>query len=542
MSTSTDATGGTVGPVAADVLVLGNGPVGQTTALLLARWGVRVLLLDARPNRDPIGSKAICQQRDVLDVWDSVGAGQVAAEGVTWSTARTFYRDADLFAIDLEDPGRSPLPPFVNISQARTEELLDVQIAAQPLVDVRWDHEVAAVEQTDDAVRVTCRTSSGDVDVTAPYAVVACGARGAGVRHVLGLELEGRTFDDAFLICDIRAQLPGWENERRFYFDPPWNPGRQVLIHPCPDSVFRIDWQVEPEFDLDGERASGALDRRIRQVIGDQPYEVVWSSVYRFHSRLVERMQVGRVLLAGDVAHLVAPFGARGLNSGVGDADNAAWKLAFTLRGWAGDGLLRSYDAERHAAAVENLRVTTATMDFLVPHSPAEHVRRREVLEAALRDPAAREQVDSGRLAEPFWYIDSPLTSADAQRPWPGLPERGKAPAPVPGVILPDAPARDPQDPAVTRVRQLARSGLLALVGPGGDVDLYRKALVDAVPDGVPVRVVALADVDSEGVLGEALHARDDETWLVRPDAYVAACVRRPADLADAARRALGFG
>jgi pentachlorophenol monooxygenase/3-(3-hydroxy-phenyl)propionate hydroxylase len=531
----------------ADVLVLGNGPVGQTAALLCARWGLSVLLLDSRPERDPIGSKAICQQRDVLDVWDSVGTGAVAREGVTWSRATTLYRESELFSIELEDPGKSPLPPFVNISQARTEELLDEAIAKQPLIDVRWGHRVTALEQDDDGVRVRCATGSApaegqqEVELSASYAIAACGAKGSEVRHLLGVDLAGRTFDDAFLICDIRASLPGWETERRFYFDPPWNPGRQVLIHPCPDSVYRIDWQVEPSFDLEAERASGALDRRIRQVIGDQPYEVVWSSVYRFHSRIVDRMRIGRVLLAGDVAHLVAPFGARGLNSGVGDADNAAWKIAFTLRGWAGEELLDTYDVERHAAAVENLRVTTATMDFLVPQTPEEHARRRQVLEAALHDPAARRDVDSGRLAEPFWYIDSPLTVADGKRPWPGPPERGKAPAPVPGVILPDAPATDPDDPSVTRVRQMCRSGLLVLVGDGGDPVEYRSAVAGAVRSGVPVRVVRLADVDTEGVLRAALHAEDDEVWLVRPDAYIAACVRRPEDLADAARRALAL-
>ncbi|GDY31689.1 hypothetical protein GTS_33220 [Gandjariella thermophila] len=93
------------------VAVVGNGPVGQTTALLLARWGVPVVLLDSRPARDPVGSKAICQQRDVLDIWASVGAGRrIAAEGVTWTTARTFYRDRELLRITLPDPGRSAFP------------------------------------------------------------------------------------------------------------------------------------------------------------------------------------------------------------------------------------------------------------------------------------------------------------------------------------------------------------------------------------------------------------------------------------------------
>src|SRR6516164_7576810 len=105
------------------VAVLGNGPVGQTAALMLARWGLPVVLLDQRARRDAVGSKSIVQQRDVLDAWEAVGAGRrIAGEGLTWITARTFYRDAELFAVTFPDPGgQSAFPPFVNISQSRTE-------------------------------------------------------------------------------------------------------------------------------------------------------------------------------------------------------------------------------------------------------------------------------------------------------------------------------------------------------------------------------------------------------------------------------------
>lgn len=524
-----------------EVLVLGNGPVGQSVALLLARWGVRVVVLDARLQRDPVGSKAICYQRDSLDVWSACGVRSIAAEGVTWSRARTFYRDSEVSCLDLEGSGRSPLPPFVNLSQARVEELLDEALTGSGLVQTRWGHEVLDVDQSGNGVRVRCRTPSGQTWLQARYAIACGGARATGLRAALGVEFPGRTFDDAFLICDIRADLPGWEAERRFYFDPPWNPGRQVLIHPCPDSVYRIDWQVEPGFDLAAARSDGSLDARIHQVVGDRPYELLWSSVYRFHARCADRMRVGSVLLAGDMAHLVAPFGARGLNSGVEDAQNAAWKVAFVLHGWGGPGLLDSYDAERRAAAVENLEVTSATMDFLLPQDAAGHERRRRILDAAVADPAARAEVDSGRLAEPFWYVDSPLTTACAGRVWPGRPQRGRGPVPVPGVVLPDGPAGDPEDAAVTRVRQLCRSGLLALAGPGVDLQACRTALADALPAGAPTRVMGLAEVDVDGVLRGSLQARDDEIWLVRPDAHLAACVRRPNDLAAAARRALAL-
>jgi pentachlorophenol monooxygenase/3-(3-hydroxy-phenyl)propionate hydroxylase len=481
---------------------------------------VPVVLLDGRPERDLAGSRAICQQRDVLDVWEAVGAGRrIADEGVTWTTARTFHRDRELFAYTL-DAGQSSFPPFVNISQARTEEILDERVAAEPLIDVRWGHKVVGLHQDSRDVTVSCE---GGAEIRADYAVACAGARGDDIRRMLGVRFDGHSFDDLFLICDIRADLAGWAHERRFYFDPSWNPGRQVLIHPCPDSTFRIDWQVPGDYDLTAEEHNGALDARIRAIVGETPYEIMWKSVYRFHSRVVDRMRAGRVLLAGDCAHLVSPFGARGLNSGVGDAENAAWKLAYLLHGGAGEELLESYHDERHAAALENLEVTAATMDFLVPQNEEQHRVRLAVLAGAVGDPAVRARVDSGRLAEPFWYVTSPLTTLDPSRPFAGRPPRGRVPAAGPGILVPDVPVSTVDR---TRLRELARSGFLVLAMPGADVD------------GLPVRVLAL---DVHSPLTEALAPRPGELWLIRPDAYIAAVVTTRADLDEALHRALAL-
>ncbi|TLW94469.1 pentachlorophenol monooxygenase [Saccharomonospora piscinae] len=513
------------------VAVIGNGPVGQTTALLLARRGVPVVLLDGRAERDPTGSKAICQQRDVLDVWEAVGAGhRIADEGVTWTTARTFHRDRELFSLTLEDAGSPAFPPFVNISQARVEEVLDERIAAEPLITVRWGHRVVDVDQSDDAVVLTTATGAR---VVADYAVACTGARCDALRQVLGVRFDGHSFDDRFLICDIWADLPDWATERRFYFDPEWNPGRQVLIHPCPGSTFRIDWQVPADYDLAEEERSGVLDARVRAIVGPgTDYEIRWKSVYRFHARVADRFRVGRVLLAGDAAHLMSPFGARGLNSGVADAENAAWKLAYVLRGWAPPSLLDTYHDERHAAAVENLDVTTATMNFLVPHDDRGHATRLAVLEGAATDPALRARVDSGRFAEPFWYVTSPLTTPDDSRPFAGRPPKGRVPAPAPGVLVPDVPVTAP---GATRLRQLAREGCCVLAGPGVDAH----GALPRVPAG-PVRAVSLPEIDPEGRVAAALGVRPGELWVLRPDAYVAGIVTDPAELPTVLRRAVG--
>ncbi|GAB3448667.1 FAD-dependent oxidoreductase [Streptomonospora sediminis] len=524
---------------AAPVLVLGAGPVGQTAALLLAHWGLPAVIVDARPERDAVGSKAIVQQRDVLDVWACLGAGAVAEEGLTWDTARTFHRDRELFSVRLRDRGASPLPPFVNISQSRTERILDDCLEAAGL-GIRWNHEVTAIGQDDSGVRVRCSTPEGPVELRGSYAVCCLGAHGRVARDAVGAEFTGSSFADRFLICDIRADLPGRERERRFHFDPEQNPGRQILIHPCPDSVYRIDWQVPPDFDLEREEAAGGLDRRIREIIGERPYELVWHSVYRFHTRVAERMGAGRVLLAGDCAHLVAPFGARGLNSGVHDAENAAWKLAFAAKGWAGPGLVDTYAAERLAAARDNAEITSATMRFLVPQTDSERAHRSGVLERAGTDPAAAAQVDSGRLFEAFHYTESALTTPCAQRPFPGRPERGQPPVPCPGVIVPDVPLTLAHRPDITRLRPLAREGITLIATSDAGAARARAAATRATD--APVTAFALEPADTTGALAAALEPRPGDVWLVRPDAHIAAvCAEdEPAAITAAVRTCLG--
>lgn len=273
-----------------------------------------------------------------------------------------------------------------------------------------------------------------------------------------------------------------------------------------------------PPDDLENEEQSGRLDTRIRQIIGDHTYELVWKSVYRSHSRVVDRMQGGRVLVAGDPAHLVSPFAARGLNSGLLDAENAAWKLAFVLRGWAPALLFTGHHDERHAAALENLAVTGATMCFLVPQDDAAREHQRQVLERSRTDIAARALVDSGRLAEPFWYVDSPLTTPDASRPFAGRPPFGQVPSPAPGALAPDCPLSCADRPELERLRLLLRQGTV-LVGDDADVATLPQALTGT----APVDVRRMRDLD-EG-LAEILGARPDEAWLLRTDVHVAAVV-----------------
>jgi len=522
------------------VLIAGAGPVGLVAALLLARWDVPSVVLEAQRHRSQAGSRAICFQRDVLDVYDRAGcADDMLAEGVTWTTGRTFYRSHELFVVTFPDAGVTAPPPWINISQASVERYLLARATAEPLIDLRPGCSVTTLTAAADGEGVLARTAADGAawtGVRGSHLIGADGARSA-VRDMLGIGFPGRSYADQFLICDIRADLP-FPNERRFFFDPSWNPGRQVLVHQCPGGIWRIDWQVPAGFDLDAERATGALDARIRQVTGDRGYELMWATSYRFHERVADAFSAGRAYLAGDAAHLYAPFGARGLNSGTQDAENLAWKLAFVRRGWAPPALLDSYETERRAAALENLRVTSATMDFLVPQTDQARRRRVQALDRALADPSATARIDSGKLAEPYWYTQSPLTTA-----WPplaGFPtEPGALRPPVPGVICPDGPCV--ANGSATRLRRLFGRSFVLLTARSAAADAAREAAAAATDS--PVSAHALAEIDTSGVLAGALDATGDSLHVVRPDGYLAAVLPEfdPVSLTAALHRALGL-
>jgi hypothetical protein len=337
----------------------------------------------------------------------------------------------------------------------------------------------------------------------------------------------GHSHEDLFLIADIRARLP-FPNERRFYFDPPWNPGRQVLVHRQPDDTWRIDWQVPSETDVEAERRNGGLDRRIRSVVGPSTdYQLIWLTPYRFHQRLVDRFRIGRVLVAGDAAHLFSPFGARGLNSGAADAENLAWKLALVVTERAPAALLESYDSERRAAAVENLAVTDASMRFMVPRGRLRRLVRNAILRGSVRFPALRRRVNSGRLAQPYVYADSPIVV-------PGPEDAG---LPVHGDVAPDALCRvigPPTEPPVARLRDLIGPCFVALLVCGRGSRIASPAAVRAARLAwpAPCRVVVvgpsaalspatvLEDVD--GVLARRYGAAGARAWMIRPDGHIA--------------------
>jgi 2-polyprenyl-6-methoxyphenol hydroxylase-like FAD-dependent oxidoreductase len=525
----------------APVGIVGAGPVGLVAALRLASFGIPSVILEARAELFKQGSKACLIQGDVLEVLDKVGcAEQVAAEGVTWHIARTYIRGKVIRKTVY--PPRLGFGPFINISQYRIEQILLARLLAEPLCEVRWSHRVSGLTQDADGVTVQAVTPDGTRQLRFAH-LMACDGMHSELRAMAGVNWTGYSHTDRFLITDIRAALP-LAQERHFHYDPPFNPGRQLVIHPQPDSVWRIDWQLPPEADIEAERRTGLLDQRIRAVIGDIPYEIEWLSTYRFHQRVAERLRVGRILFAGDAAHALPPYGSRGMNSGIQDADNAAWKLALVGTGAAGETLLDSYHDERHAAACENLRVTEATIRFMVPPSRLRRWARNAVLRLAAPIKSIRGHVNSGRMAEPYVYRESTIVDSASN-------------SPLAGVFAPDGLVLVDDRP--TRLRRLFGGGFVGLY-VGADPAEAARFVADARRHGlaVPARLVLvlppgtpagqlsrLATVahDTEPGL-RAAYGGGQATWyLVRPDGHIAGAygAERASDFAGILRRCAGL-
>jgi 3-(3-hydroxy-phenyl)propionate hydroxylase len=205
----------------------------------------------------------------------------------------------------------------------------------------------------------------------------------------------------------MQAEFP---TERWFWFDPPFHPGQSALLHRQPDNVWRIDLQLGPDADPETEKLPERVLPRLKAMLGPAvDFELEWVSVYSFQCRRLARFRHGRVFFLGDAAHQVSPFGARGGNGGVQDADNLCWKLAAVLDGRAGDALLDSYDRERVPAADENIRHSTRSTDFISPKNAATRAFRDAALELAEHLPFARTLVNSGRLSQAY----SPSTDGD---------------------------------------------------------------------------------------------------------------------------------
>jgi len=493
-------------PARHPVVIVGAGPVGLSLALDLARKNVPVVLLEAGQQLSS-GSRAICFAKRTLEVFDRLACAQsMVDKGVSWQVGRVYFGADEVYRFDLLPEAGHQRPAFINLQQYYVEGMLAEQAAQRPGIDLRWQHKVVALTQHEDGATLEIETPEGRYALQADY-VCACDGSRSALRAMLGLEASGRTFRDRFLIADITmdVDLPV---ERRFWFDPPFHPGQSVLLHKQADGMWRVDFQLGWDADPQLERQHERIIPRVRALLAslghpDLGFEIGWASVYTFACQRMKSFRQQRVLFAGDSAHGVSPFGARGANSGVQDAENLAWKLAAVLRGEAPDALLDTYAREREYAADENIRHSTRATDFITPKSEVSRLFRDAVLALSPRHPFARALVNSGRLSIATVLDGSALNTPDGQ------PFEGAA---RPGAVAPDAPL--PGGRWLLRALDPDRFNLLVF----GNAQ-------PAVPDALRARIhlVRLPLDTAHAVAAARFDAGAGAAYLLRPDQHVCA-------------------
>jgi 3-(3-hydroxy-phenyl)propionate hydroxylase len=492
-------------PVRHPVVVMGGGPIGVATALDLGLQGIPVVVLDDHEGIG-MGSRAICFAKRTLEISDRYGAGDAMLDkGVVWNLGKVFHDDRKVFEFNLLPEEGHKYPAFINLQQPYFEKFLvdrvrEAQAAGAP-IELRGKNRVDTVEVRDDHVALTVSTPDGTYQIEADW-LIGCDGASSPLRGMLGLEFDGRVFQDSFLIADIKMLNNSFPTERWFWFEPYFKSGASTLLHKQPDGVWRVDFQIGWDVDRKEELKEENIRRRLDAMLGpDVEYEMVWSSIYTFQCRRMKEFRHGRVIFAGDSAHQVSPFGARGANSGMQDVDNLGWKLGMVIRGDAPEGLLDSYHTERAHGADENILNSTRSTDFITPKSEISHIFRNAVLDLAEKHPFARPLVNSGRLSVPCTYDGSPLNGADGL----GGPDRTR-----PGAPCPDA--------------QLADGFLLNRLGGEFVVLCLNTDAQEGFEDAdVTARVVRLGtDDDPTGVLAERyLGEAAQAVYLIRPDQHV---------------------
>ncbi|MDK3020828.1 FAD-dependent oxidoreductase [Pseudodonghicola flavimaris] len=495
-------------PVRHPVIVVGGGPIGLATALDLGRQGIPVVVLDDHEGIG-MGSRAICFAKRCLEIADRYGCGEpMLDKGVVWNLGKVFHDDRKVYEFNLLPEAGHKFPAFINLQQPYFERFIYEQIVEEQKkgapIEIRGKNRVDGMTVAEDHVKLDIMTPDGPYQLEADW-LMACDGASSPLRSMLGLDFEGQVFQDSFLIADIRMKTSSFPTERWFWFEPHFKSGASTLLHKQPDDVWRVDFQIGWDVDRKEELKEENIRARLDAMLGEGvEYDIVWSSIYTFQCRRMKKFRHGRVFFAGDAAHQVSPFGARGANSGMQDVDNLGWKLGMVIRGEAPDSLLDTYDEERIHGADENILNSTRSTDFITPKSKVSHIFRNAVLSLAESYEFARPIVNSGRLSVPCVYDGMSLNGPDAL---PGGPARTR-----PGASCPDAPLGD-----AFLLNQLGNRFLLLTIDADAPDSLTE--------DGVAVTRLALSrDQDPSGALADRyLGDGASAVYLIRPDQHVAA-------------------
>ncbi|MBI2993068.1 MAG: FAD-dependent monooxygenase [Gammaproteobacteria bacterium] len=508
------------------VAIAGAGPVGLAAALELARHGVASVVLDEKDTVND-GSRAICVARHSLEIFQQLGVSErFTAKALGWTHGTSYYGTRPVYRLEMPHSEQERFHPMYNIQQQYIEKFLVDHAAGQPLVELRWQSRIAETRLRPDGVELRIETPGGSYALHADYLLAADGAR-SSVRHSLGLPLRGEAYEGRYVIVDI-GMPSDYPVERRAFFDPPANPGSTVLLHRQPDDIWRVDYQLRDDEDEDQaleEKNIRARVGAILEMVGEKgPWELEWWSLYKAYTLALDDYRCGPVLFIGDAAHLVPIFGVRGLNSGLADAANAGWKLAYVIRGRASPALLDSYSPERRGATLEIFENSARSTRFMTPPTRGYRLMRDAALALAVEHEFTRPLINP-RQSRPYTYAESPLTWQEGDAEFTAGPRAG---APLFNQRL------GPDDYLLDRLGA-GFSGLCFFAD--ARVPEPVRQLFDEFSAGGERFTPIVVDERCAHVFA-AYGAIDGSFYLVRPDRHV--CARwREIDI-DQARRALG--
>ena len=523
------------------IVIVGGGIAGLTLACGLARLGVKCVLLDEDNTVGVKGasSRGICYTQKSLEIFHKLGIYErIAAKGIQWSVGRTFAGADEVYSFDLKQQSNYSLssqPPFINIQQFYIEGFLVERIYQLGHVDMRWKSRVTHFEQHDGFATLTIDTPAGSYTLHADHVIDATGSH-TPFHAWCGASTTSTRGDDRWCIADVRFKVRP-PTERHTWIEAPFNDNRAVWQHLMADDVWRIDYQMAPNANAEEvSRESAVRDRLERQFGKDVDCEIVWVGPYAYRSQCVDKLRIGSVFFLGDAVKIVSPFGARGGNTGIADADNLAWKLAAVLRGQASPALLNSYNDERLEAAQQNVQVTNRTARFLRAPEGMERVFRNAAISLAKQYLFARSLINTGRMAVANAYTrsgacaDSGGFSAQNVVLWFDVSAGGKGTKSgtlndlllwcegrMLLLVFGRIPAMD-----VPRLRELALRlpvRVVQVLGPKAGFKAGLKSDLKPQDDAQPAAVEHVYDL--QGHLRQATLAQSHRWVMIRPDAYV---------------------
>ncbi len=495
------------------ILVVGAGPVGLAAANLLGQEGIGTLVLE-RNAQTVNHPRAIVLDDEGARTLQAFGADAYLADTIEGDGAR-YYDDAgECFGVVGAGPRTYGFAKRHFMYQPELERALVDNLARFPAADLRFGWEVTGIAPDAQGVTVSCRSPDGPVTIRCDW-LLACDGGRSPVRERLGIGFAGSTYAQDWIVLDL-SDDDDRANYTRFFCST----ARPSVSVPAPRGGRRYEFMLHDGEAADEMLTDAALARLLTPHRSFEPAQVLRRAVYRFHARIADRLRSGRVLLLGDAAHLTPPFAGQGMNAGLRDAHNVAWKLAAVLRGFATEAILDSYDEERRDPAWSMIQLAVAMGQIVMPKGEEQAALRAMLLKMLEAFPGARDYFLQMKFKPKPRYASGLFVDIDAQ-PYP---------ASLVGEMLPqpEVTAREGR----CKLDALLGSGfaLIAQHAAGAETlrhlthPLWRKlaparVYLNAAPGVEDASVIAATPLDA---LHQPLLAHRDQVLLVRPDRYVA--------------------